>query len=133
MISPEIVVQCHADHPIPGSDALSLNAAVEWWPERTEEGFRHIMNQGPAVGAWRGSTLIGFARAITDGHWHAYIDDVMVHPDWRRHDIATRLVARLYEVLQVPVVTLFCAAELVPLYEGVGFTPTNQVVLHKPK
>jgi RimJ/RimL family protein N-acetyltransferase len=42
-------------------------------------------------------------------------------------------VARLYEVLEVPVVTLFCGVTLVHLYERVGFVPTSQVVLHKQK
>jgi ribosomal protein S18 acetylase RimI-like enzyme len=87
----------------------------------------------PSVGAWADSVLVGFARAITDGRLHAYVDDVMVAPEWRNRGIAVRLVDGLLDALgDVPVVSLFCSADLAPVYKRSSFEPTRQVVLHRP-
>jgi len=84
-----------------------------------------------AVGAWSASSLVGFARAVTVGRLHAYVDDVMVHPDWRRRGIATAVVEALVADLDVTGVTLFCGADFVPLCQRSGFVPTKQVILHR--
>jgi hypothetical protein len=55
----------------------------------------------------------------------------MVEPNHRRGGIATAVIRVLTEFLPVPIVTLFCQAELVDLYEKAGFTPTRQVILHR--
>jgi GNAT superfamily N-acetyltransferase len=117
---------------IPPSALYELNEAVGWWPERTEADFAFVLAHCPAVGAWVESSLVGFARGITDNRLHGYIDDVMVHPHWRRRGVALDLVNLLVELMaNVSVVTLFCSEDLILLYERASFTPTRQVILHR--
>jgi ribosomal protein S18 acetylase RimI-like enzyme len=120
--------------PMTAASLYELHRAVGWWPQRTEDDYAFVLQTSPAVGAWNDSALVGFARAISDGRLHGYIDDVMVDPGWRRQGIAVRLVDTLIDALDgVPVITLFCGAELVPLYEASSFVATPQVVLHRQR
>ncbi len=45
-----------------------------------------------AVGAFSGGRLAGFARLISDGTSDGYVQDVVVHPEFRRQGIGGRLV-----------------------------------------
>lgn len=129
-----VEVRAHVDRPLRGSAVVDLNRAVRWWPERSAHDMDVVLASGFAVGAWSDQQLIGFARAISDGRFHAYIEDVMVHPDYRRRGTASAMVERLLALVgDVDVVTLFSTAELVSLYLGAGFAPTRQIVLHRSR
>jgi ribosomal protein S18 acetylase RimI-like enzyme len=45
--------------------------------------------------AYDGDRLVGFARAISDGVVTAYVNNVMVDPDYRRRGIGRRILAAL--------------------------------------
>lgn len=91
-----------------------------------------MLDAFPAVGAWRGDRLVGFARSVSDGVLRAYIEDVVVAPDVRGLGVGRMLVAAIADQLQpIPVVSLFCDPRLVSFYEQAGFRPTRQVVLHR--
>ena len=110
---------------------LQLYTAVGWWPERTTEGVAAVLHRAPAVGAWQGGLLIGFARAVTDGRFRAYIEDVVVHPAHQRRGVGTALLDRLLQELRhIDLITLFAADEVAGMYERVGFKRTRQVVMH---
>jgi ribosomal protein S18 acetylase RimI-like enzyme len=121
-----------AERPIAPEDVVRLYSVESWWPERRAEQVAAVLDRLPAVGAWRDDRLVGFARAITDGYIHAYLDDVVVDPDERHRGIGTALVRRLTELLRetVSIRTLFCAPELAAFYEAAGYRRTRQVVLH---
>jgi GNAT superfamily N-acetyltransferase len=130
----DVAVAALTDRPITPGALYSLHETIGWFPERTEADYVHVLATGFAVGAWADSSLVGFARAISDGRLHAYLDDVMVHPDWRRQTVASRMVNALFESLNnIPIVTLFCSPDLVPLYERAGFSATRQVILHRSR
>jgi GNAT superfamily N-acetyltransferase len=123
-----------AERPIDGAAVVRLYNNVEWWPARTPEQVQSILATGPAVGAWDGDELIGFARAVSDGCFRAYVEDVVVRQDHRRGGTATRMLKFLIGLLSdIDVVSLFCGADLVPFYEHAGFSPTSQVVLHRTR
>ena len=91
-----------------------------------------MLRASPAVGAWHGQDLIGFARAVTDGILRAYVEDVVVSSDWRGIGVGHALLAGLMEQLgPVPVVTLFCSPDLVSYYEAGSFRRSRQVVMHR--
>jgi GNAT superfamily N-acetyltransferase len=129
---PEVVVAPHGLREIPPESVMHLYQAADWWPERTAEQVAAALDASPAVGAWHGSSLVGFARAVTDGILRAYVEDVVVEPDWRDRGIGRALLAGLMEQLRpIPVVTLFCSPDLVRYYEASSFRRTRQVVMHR--
>jgi GNAT superfamily N-acetyltransferase len=130
--SPDTAVKPHGQREIPAEGVLGLYQAAGWWPERTAEQVRAVLRASPAVGAWHGQDLIGFARAVTDGILRAYVEDVVVSPDWRGMGVGHALLAGLMEQLgPVPVVTLFCSPDLVSYYEASSFRRSRQVVMHR--
>jgi GNAT superfamily N-acetyltransferase len=129
---PDTVIVPHGQREIPAEGVLGLYQAAGWWPERTAEQVRAVLRASPAVGAWHGQDLIGFARAVTDGILRAYVEDVVVSPDWRGLGAGHALLAGLMDQLgRVPVVTLFCSPDLVHYYEASSFWRTHQVVMHR--
>ena len=130
--SPDTAVVPHGQREIPAEGVLGLYQAAGWWPERTAEQVRAVLRASPAVGAWHGQDLIGFARAVTDGILRAYVEDVVVSSDWRGIGVGHALLAGLMEQLgPVPVVTLFCSPDLVSYYEAGSFRRSRQVVMHR--
>jgi GNAT superfamily N-acetyltransferase len=128
----DIDVIPHSTRPIPAHQVLALYRAQGWWPERTAEQVTTALDSGPAIAAWYGDQLVGFARAVTDGVLRAYLEDVLVAPDFRNAGLGRALVAAILDLLApIPVVTLFCSTDLVAYYEATGFHPTEQVVLHR--
>ena len=110
----------------------TLYASAGWWPERQEREITQVLDGGPAIGAWDGELLVGFARAVSDHHFRTYIEDLIVHPDYRSLGLGRLLLARLMEALEhADTVSLFCEPELVPFYERNGFKfVSSQQVMH---
>lgn len=124
----------HTERQIDAHQVRALYDQVDWWPNRQPEAIAQVLGQDIAIGAWAGDELVGFVRAISDGEFHAYVEDVVVHPNYRRRGIARRMLTHLIEALRhIETISLFCAPELVALYEQVGFRPRRrQVVMHRP-
>jgi ribosomal protein S18 acetylase RimI-like enzyme len=124
----------HSERPIRPQDAVDLFREEGWWPSRTTAITSAMLENSLAVGAWRDSRLVGFARAITDGVERAYVEDVVVAQTDRRSGIGVQLVAALMARLaHIPTVSLFCSAEHVDFYKLNGFHRTRQVVMHREK
>jgi GNAT superfamily N-acetyltransferase len=128
-------IALHTERPIDARDVRALYDSAGWWPNRSTEAIAKVLTQDPAIGAWEGDRLVAFARAITDGTFRAYIEDVVVHPDYRRQGIAIRMMQRLLGALEhIDVISLFCEADLVSLYGFTGFkAQKSQVVMHREK
>lgn len=127
-----MAVRLHREHPIEAQLVRDLYQHAGWWPDRREEDIRTVLEAAPAVGAWSGSRFIGFARVVTDGVFHAYVEDVAVHEEYRGCGAGTaRVTALLNEIGGTHHVSLFCKTGLVPFYGEQGFQPTNQVVMHR--
>ncbi|MDP9362679.1 MAG: GNAT family N-acetyltransferase [Chloroflexota bacterium] len=126
-----VAVVPHRDRPVPPGHLRRLYADLGWWPERTEEAIAVMLAGTIAVGAWHEDELVGFARAVTDGLFRAYLEDVAVHADHRQQGIGSRLVTRLVqELADVELTSLFCQPDLAAFYGPLGFRPTKQIVLH---
>lgn len=129
---PGVVIESHSRRPIDPAAVQALYTAEGWWPERTAADLGTVLSRGPAVGAWMGDQLVGFARAVTDGRFRAYVEDVVVAAPHRGRGLGTMLIDRLHEQLrEVDVVSLFCDPTLVRLYRERGYQPTRQVVAHR--
>ncbi|MGO1227639.1 MAG: GNAT family N-acetyltransferase [Brachybacterium sp.] len=73
------------------SAAFDLEGGVQPWSERLE---RYSLGW---ITARRGETLIGFCNVITDGGRHAFLLDVVVHPDHQGTGIGRSLVLHAIE------------------------------------
>ena len=127
-----IVCALHTDRPISPYAVRQLYDQIGWWPQRSLADIDAVLARDPAVGVWLGEALIGFARAVTDGKFRAYIEDVMVHPAYQRQGIGGLLLEQLLAALvHIETISLFCKPELAPWYEQHEFKlSASQRVLH---
>lgn len=118
---------------IRASDVRRLYDGAGWWPEWEVSGIERAIVASIAVGAWDGDKLVGFSRAISDGVHRAYVEDVVIDPEYRGSGIGDKLVAFLMEQLgEVNIVSLFCEPERVNFYSRNGFRPSGtQIMLHR--
>lgn len=126
-----VIVQPHRARPIPGSGVRTLFDQEGWWPDRDEAMLARLVAAGPAVGAWSGGELVGFARLITDGTCRAYLEDLVVKRDMRGRGIGGELVQALHrELPDGAIVTAFFGPRLEVFYRRLGYSATHQVVAH---
>ncbi|MDU1847090.1 MAG: GNAT family N-acetyltransferase [Niallia nealsonii] len=121
---------------IKASEVMELYKDAGWWNERTEQDMEKMLSQASlAVGAWKNNALIGFARAISDGIFRAYIEDVVIHSSYNRKGIGTQLIDKLLkELSDIDVISLFCEEDLITFYSKSKFKKSkSQFVLHKVK
>jgi ribosomal protein S18 acetylase RimI-like enzyme len=68
--------------------------------------------------------LIGFGRVISDGVHHAFIVDLMIHPDYQNQGLGSQLLNRLVSKCQeskIKDIQLFSAKDKSGFYEKLGF------------
>jgi len=129
----DVAVSLHTERKIPAEKLKGLFDSEPWWPERSIADLRRVLDQYPAVGAWHGADLVGFARAVTDFRFRANIEDVLVLDGYREHGVGTRIMDILLQSLgKIDVITLFCQRKLTPYYESLGFKEfSRQAVMQK--
>jgi GNAT superfamily N-acetyltransferase len=74
--------------------------------------------------AYSGGQLVGFARAISDGHLHAFITEMIVHPEYQQRGIGSALLTSVLEACHSAGITdiqLFSARGKASFYERHGF------------
>lgn len=120
------------DRAITPGDLLPLFAQTGWAANRTSDAVQRMLdNTTVRVGVWDGDRLIGFARAVTDGVYRAFIEDVVVDQAYRGQGIGVELVRRLLEPLaHTEDVALVCSDELIPFYARHGFELFDMIHLH---
>jgi N-acetylglutamate synthase-like GNAT family acetyltransferase len=128
-----IVILSNTDKKIKANDIVKLYQNVGWWEEREQQDIEYMLLKVKSVGAWKDETLIGFARAVSDGKFRAYIEDVVIHNSYREEGIGTKLVLKLLDELSnIDVISLFCEEKLLPFYEKNGFKYSkSQFIMHK--
>lgn len=123
----------YSEKPMKATEVMMLYKDVGWWEERKERDIEEILIQGISVGAWKEDVLIGFARAVTDGKFRAYIEDVVIHRSFQKLGIGSQLVSKLVDELShINVISLFCEEKLIPFYEENHFKYNkSQLVMHR--
>ena len=79
----------------------ALFAAVELGGRKGDKLRRAFLASQVVCFVYDDDILIGVARALTDGEYHALIYDVAVHPDYQRAGIGSEMMAHLLERLPV--------------------------------
>lgn len=117
--------------PIPPDELHRLFAQAEWTKTRTTAEIQHLLAHSVCVGAWRGNELVGFARAVTDDLFRAFIEDVIVDETLRGQGIGLALMrALLGRLAHVQAIALDCANHLAGYYAQLGFVKVGQTCMH---
>jgi ribosomal protein S18 acetylase RimI-like enzyme len=121
------------ERPISGSDLMMLYKNAGWWEERKEQDIEKMLKQDISIGVWSDNNLIGFARAVSDGKFRAYIEDVVIHNEFQKTGMGTKLVSKLLDKLShIDTISLFCGEDLISFYEKHNFKLSqSQYVLHR--
>ena len=90
--------------------------------------LRAFRNSHAVCLAWRGEQLVGAARAISDGEYHAFVYDVAVRPDLQGRGVGAELMRRLLARLPVWRVMLRADAEVRGFYRRLGFEVYDEVM-----
>ncbi|HLR69770.1 GNAT family N-acetyltransferase [Virgibacillus alimentarius] len=122
-----------AERPITAIELMKLYKDAGWWKERREQDIEKMLKSVISIGAWKDGTLIGFARAISDGKFRAYVEDVVIDNAFQNSGIGTNLVSKLLEELSdIDVISLFCEEHLIPFYTKTQFKLSkSQFVMHR--
>ena len=75
-----------------------------------------------------GTRLVGAARALSDGEYHATVYDVVVHPDYQRRGLGSRLMSDILVMLPVWRVLLVADGDARRFYQRLGFEPYGDVM-----
>jgi predicted GNAT family acetyltransferase len=130
---PTFQIAFHTERPIDAHAVRALYDLASWWPNRQPAAIADMLDHAIAIGVWDDDRLIAFARAVADGHFRAYIEDVVVHPAYRRQRVAVQMLGQLLGALaHIETISLFCTPDLVGLYERLGFKAhRSQCVMHR--
>jgi GNAT superfamily N-acetyltransferase len=109
----------------PTENELSdLCESVGW--SRFGKDFVALESYAATASAWTSSgRLVGWTSVLSDNVRHAFLLDVVVHPDFQRHGIGKAVVLRAIDEMRGRGITAFhvdCAPDKAGFYEKCGFT-----------
>ena len=119
-------------------DQLATLFDAVGWQRRTGDRSRLSQLVGGSlwvVSAWEGEMLVGFARAISDGAFNAYISTVAVLPAYQKRGVGRELVRRLVENRDGIQFVLHANERAYPFYLhlGLDFQPFDNVLMRPRK
>ncbi len=94
------------------------------WDALTNKLPRYLSSLYWYAACLESNRLIGFVAVMSDGVMDALLTDLMVHPDYRRRGIATRLGQMAIEQVRsagIKCVNVLFDPELTPFYQKLGF------------
>ncbi|MET0517680.1 MAG: GNAT family N-acetyltransferase [Burkholderiaceae bacterium] len=108
------------------ADFKSLYDTTGWGPASREAAYYRAALEGSwcTRSAYAEGALVGFARVISDGHLHAFITEMIVHPGFQGRGIGSALLLSLLSACQGAGITdiqLFSARGKARFYEKHGF------------
>ena len=112
-----------------------LSTSAYWGRWRVREDVESQVH-----GAWRvvgayapDGTMVGFARAFSDGVSGAYLADLFVLPEWRGHGVGQRLVEEMVENGPGREFRwMLHTSDAHDLYARFGFGPPSSTYLERP-
>ena len=119
-------------------DDQQLNAAAfidfanKVWPgkydeDRTAAALSKTLN----ITAYDGETLVGCLRILTDGYFFGTITEMLVHPEYQRQGIGSRLMGEAHALAggkRDIAVYLVANEKAIPFYEKLGMKKAEDVM-----
>ena len=111
------------------SELKELFSTVEWQVSRHIDRLSAAMYKyDNLITAWDGARLVGLVCSLDDGAVTAYINYLIVHPDYQRMGIGKELMRRiLNEYRDFMRVELIADAGAAEFYDKLGFGAINAV------
>lgn len=121
--------------PLHPAEVPDLREAVGW--SRRDEDYPALLErcQFWAGARNREGLLIAFGYLSGMGLQHGYMEDILVHPAYRKQGIGRSLVRLLLEEAQrtgIEIVSLTCSEETKPFYASCGMRPGAGAVWRNP-
>lgn len=88
-----------------------------------------IQNSLSVITAWHQNNLVGLIRSIGDGHTILYIQDLLVHTNFKRQGIGSRLLKQmlsLYPNVRQKVLLTDDTPQTRNFYSSNGFSPASE-------
>ncbi|MBV6323295.1 GNAT family N-acetyltransferase [Duganella violaceipulchra] len=110
-------------------DATAFKALYDttgWGPLDRRDEFYEATLRGSwaSFAAYDADQLVGFARVISDGKLHAFITEMIVHPEYQRRGLGEELINTLVarcRAAGINDIQLFCAKGKADFYVHCGF------------
>ena len=104
----------------------ALYDTTAWGPTARDASFYEAALSGSwcSRSAYLDGHLVGFARAISDGHLHAFITEMIIRPEYQRLGLGSTLLSAVLAACHDAGITdiqLFCAEGKARFYERHGF------------
>ncbi len=104
-------------------DLSNLRESVGW--NRMENEYKNpLMTSYYHIAIYENDELIGYVDCVSNGVTDAYIQDLMVHPDYQGKGIGTDLMNKMIECLKekrIYMISVVFEESLKPFYEKFGF------------
>jgi N-acetylglutamate synthase-like GNAT family acetyltransferase len=118
-------IEYRYDKEIPSEKLIELYQASkynDWWSEVNVKAM--INHRYIVLTAWDGDRLVGTVNVISDGVNLALLDDLVVHPDYRRQGIGSTLIRSVLDrlnQLNLDFIQLIPIPGKEPFFEKCGF------------
>jgi len=79
------------------TDLEALFRSVNWnrIADFPDKAVTAMANSGAVISAWDGERLVGLVNAIDDGVFTAFIDNLLVHPEYQGNGIGGHLLEQM--------------------------------------
>ena len=105
------------------NDLADLRESVGW--NRMENEYKNpLLTSYYHIAVYEKEVLIGYIDCVSNGVTDAYIQDLMVHPDYQRRGVGTELMTIMINYLkqkQIYMISVVFEETLKPFYEKFGF------------
>lgn len=109
--------------PTLSKEIADLREAVGW--SRMESSYSNpLLTSYYHISVYDGSALIGYIDCVSNGVTDAYIQDLMIHPNYQKHGIGTKLMNDMLDYLKsrhIFMISVIFEERLRPFYERFGF------------
>ena len=109
---------------VPANAIADLRESVGW--NRMEAEYRSSLFASYChIAAFDGTRLIGYIDSVSNGVTDAYIQDLMVHPDYQGQGIGTELMQRMIAALKerhIYMISVIYEESMSRFYRKFGFT-----------
>lgn len=109
--------------PVSAKEIADLRQCIGW--NRMEDAYHNpAMISYAHIAVYDNDLLVGYIDSVSNGVTDAYIQDLMVHPDYQRQGIGTELMHRMLDFLKsqhIFMISVIYEESLRPFYKRFGF------------